>query len=95
MHRVTPTLERVPSRLTMWPILLVHLSSQDPGLLIPLVPSLVQALLMSIGVLAGMFFFTYLPQVAVLAVVTGPLGESVLLVCEFESVWVNEWAKEC
>lgn len=40
---------------------------------------------MSIGVLAGMFFFTYLPQVAVLAVVTGPLGESVLLVCEFES----------
>jgi len=41
----------------------------------PLFPVILRAVLTSVGVLGAMFIFTYLPQVAVLAFVTGPLGE--------------------
>lgn len=41
----------------------------------PLVPTILKGGLVSLGVLAAMFFLTYLPQVAVLAIVSGPLGE--------------------
>lgn len=46
----------------------------DPSLARPLIPSLIKGVLLSLGVVAGMFFFTYLPQVAVLAFVSGPLA---------------------
>jgi hypothetical protein len=42
----------------------------------PLFPVILRAVLTSVGVLGAMFIFTYVPQVAVLAFVTGPLGES-------------------
>jgi hypothetical protein len=47
----------------------------DPNLMKPLFPVILRAVLTSVGVLGAMFIFTYLPQVAVLAFVTGPLGE--------------------
>ncbi len=56
----------------------MHLSVfivSDPRLLSPLLPVIIRAVLVSLGVVAAMFFFTYLPQVAVLAFVSGPLGE--------------------
>lgn len=42
----------------------------------PLIPVITRAILTSIAVIGTMFMLTYLPQVAVLAVVSGPLGES-------------------
>jgi hypothetical protein len=48
----------------------------DPSLLQPMIPTLLKAAAAAVAVLIGMFFFTYLPQVAVLAFVTGPLGTS-------------------
>lgn len=53
----------------------------DPNLMKPLFPVILRAVLTSIGVLGAMFIFTYLPQVAVLAFVTGPLGQ----------FWVFAW----
>ena len=47
----------------------------DPNLIKPLVPVVLRAIMTSIGVLAVMFTFGYLPTVAVLAVVSGPLGK--------------------
>ena len=49
--------------------------SSDPSLLSPLLPTIAKGIVMSIGVVAGMFGLTYLPQVAVLAFISGPLGE--------------------
>ena len=46
----------------------------DPSLLQPLLPTLAKGVAMSVGVVAGMFGLTYLPQVAVLAFISGPLG---------------------
>lgn len=40
----------------------------------PLLPTLLKGVLMSLGVVAAMFGLTYLPQVAVLAFISGPLG---------------------
>ena len=51
------------------------LSSLDPSLMQPLLPTLFKGALMSVGVVAGMFGLTYLPQVAVLALISGPLGK--------------------
>jgi hypothetical protein len=47
----------------------------------PLIPVLLRAAGTSLAVLIGMFTFTYLPQVAVLAFVTGPLGMSTAGFC--------------
>lgn len=41
-----------------------------------MIPTLLKAAAAAVGVIIAMFFFTYLPQVAVLAVVSGPLGKS-------------------
>lgn len=46
----------------------------DPSLVKPLVPTILRGILISLAIVAGMFFFTYLPQVAVLAFISGPLG---------------------
>lgn len=55
--------------------LLLHLTT-DPKLIGPVLPLLLRALAISAGVVAGCFFFLYLPQVAWLALFTGPLGTS-------------------
>lgn len=46
----------------------------DPTLIGPVLPLLLRALLISAGVVAACFFLLYLPQVAWLALFTGPLG---------------------
>jgi len=48
----------------------------DPSLIKPILPGLTRGVIVSLGIVAALFFFTYLPQVAVLAFVSGPLGES-------------------
>lgn len=69
----------VSSGAWMYPIRGIFYLVSRPKLLQPLLPTLGTALLVSVGVLVGMFFVTYLPQVAVLAFVSGPLGESTLV----------------
>jgi hypothetical protein len=46
----------------------------DPSLIKPILPGLFRGALVSLAIIAALFFFTYLPQVAVLAFVSGPLG---------------------
>jgi hypothetical protein len=55
------------------------LTDPDPSLVKPLVPTILRGILISLAIVAGMFFFTYLPQVAVLAFISGPLGMRALL----------------
>lgn len=55
---------------------LIRTPRADPSLLQPMIPTLLKAAAAAVGVIIAMFFFTYLPQVAVLAIVTGPLGMS-------------------
>lgn len=47
----------------------------DPTLIRPLLPIIFKGILMSAGVIAALFAFAYLPQVAILAVISGPLGK--------------------
>jgi hypothetical protein len=44
----------------------------------PLLPTIFRGIIISIGIVAAMFFFTYLPQVAVLAFISGPLGKRMI-----------------
>lgn len=57
---------------------MAHLAelTPDPTLIGPVLPLLLRAVAISAGVVAGCFFFLYLPQVAWLALFTGPLGTS-------------------
>lgn len=48
----------------------------DPSLMKPILPSVFKGAVVSVAILAALFFLTYLPQVAVLAFVSGPLGAS-------------------
>ncbi|WWD22116.1 hypothetical protein CI109_106605 [Kwoniella shandongensis] len=57
-----------------YPLLGVYYLATHPALVKPLLPTLFKGVLMSAGVVAGLFAFTYLPQVAVLAFVSGPLA---------------------
>jgi hypothetical protein len=41
-----------------------------------LAPSLLKGIIISLAIVAGLFAIAYLPQVAILAFVSGPLGES-------------------
>lgn len=52
-----------------------ELTRPEPSLIRPVLPVLFKGILVSIGIVAALFFFTYLPHVAVLAFVSGPLGE--------------------
>jgi len=57
-----------------YPLLGIAYLCTHPALIKPLLPSLVKGVVVSAGIVVAMFFFTYLPQVAVLAFVTGPLA---------------------
>lgn len=50
------------------------LTNPDPKLIGPILPVLIRAILISAGVVVACFFFLYLPQVAWLALFTGPLA---------------------
>ena len=47
----------------------------DPSIITPLLPALFKGIILSFATIAALFTFTYLPQVAILAFVSGPLGE--------------------
>lgn len=72
----------ISSGAWIYPIRGIFYLVSRPKLLQPLLPTLGTALLVSVGVLVAMFFLTYLPQVAVLAFVSGPLGESWMALLE-------------
>jgi hypothetical protein len=55
--------------------MLTMVDVSDPGLARPLLPALFKGVFVSLAVVAGFFTFTYLPQVAMLAFVSGPLGK--------------------
>ncbi|KAJ9113952.1 hypothetical protein QFC19_000148 [Naganishia cerealis] len=66
--------DAVSSGAWIYPIKGIIYLLSHPSLLQPMIPTLLKAALTAVGVIAAMFFFTYLPQVAVLALVTGPLA---------------------
>ncbi|KAK4688815.1 hypothetical protein P7C73_g1312, partial [Tremellales sp. Uapishka_1] len=66
--------DAVVSGAWAYPLLGIYYLVSHPTLAKPLLPTLFQGLLMSLAVVAAMFFLTYLPQVAVLAIVSGPLA---------------------
>ncbi|KAJ9101711.1 hypothetical protein QFC21_003049 [Naganishia friedmannii] len=66
--------DAVTSGAWVYPIRGIVYLLSHPSLLQPMIPTLLKAAAAAVAVLIGMFFFTYLPQVAVLAFVTGPLA---------------------
>ncbi|WVQ84119.1 hypothetical protein IAT38_006264 [Cryptococcus sp. DSM 104549] len=64
----------VTSGAWAYPILGIYHLLSHPSLIKPLLPTLFKGILMSAGVVVALFAFTYLPQVAVLAFVSGPLA---------------------
>lgn len=66
--------DAVVSGAWAYPVLGIYYLLAHPSLLSPLLPTIAKGIVMSIGVVAGMFGLTYLPQVAVLAFISGPLA---------------------
>ncbi|GHJ86363.1 hypothetical protein NliqN6_2765 [Naganishia liquefaciens] len=66
--------DAVTSGAWIYPIRGIFYLLGHPSLLQPMLPTLFKAALAAVGVIAGMFFFAYLPQVAVLAIISGPLA---------------------
>ncbi|OWZ45806.1 hypothetical protein C356_03065 [Cryptococcus neoformans c45] len=58
----------------IYPLLGILYLFSHPTLIRPLLPVIFKGVLMSAGVIAVLFTFAYLPQVAVLAVISGPLA---------------------
>ncbi|TXT05927.1 hypothetical protein VHUM_03688 [Vanrija humicola] len=59
-----------------------------PRLLVPVLPVLLRALLISAGVVAAAFFFLYLPQVAWLALFSGPLAFAAAIPLVLAEAWI-------
>ncbi|WRT64949.1 uncharacterized protein IL334_001890 [Kwoniella shivajii] len=75
VKEVTDTAQdAVTSGAWAYPIYGIYYLVSHPALMGPLLPTIFKGVLLSLGVVAGLFFFTYLPQVAVLAFVSGPLA---------------------
>ncbi|KIS02302.1 hypothetical protein L804_00563 [Cryptococcus deuterogattii 2001/935-1] len=58
----------------IYPLLGILYLFSHPTLIRPLLPVIIKGILMSAGVVTALFAFAYLPQVAVLAVISGPLA---------------------
>lgn len=71
---LTLTQEAVVSGAWAYPILGVSYVASHPSLYKAVGPVLTKALVTSVGITAGLFFFTYLPQLALCAIFTGPLA---------------------
>jgi len=88
-------LEAYKSRAYLYPIkgILYFLSHRD--LWKPFVSRLGPYLILSVSVVAGMFTFTYVPQLALLVFVNGPLAvfSTVLLVLNESSTIINNLAR--
>ncbi|CAD6579280.1 MAG: hypothetical protein TREMPRED_002441 [Tremellales sp. Tagirdzhanova-0007] len=70
----TTAQDAVTSGVWAYPVLGIYYLLTHPSLLQPLLPTLAKGILMSIVVVVAMFGLTYLPQVAVLAFISGPLA---------------------
>ncbi|KAF5324551.1 hypothetical protein D9611_004475 [Ephemerocybe angulata] len=57
-----------------YPLLGISYTVSHPSLYKSVGPVLTKALITSVGITGAMFFFTYLPQVAICAILTGPLA---------------------
>ncbi|ORX41188.1 hypothetical protein BD324DRAFT_613564 [Kockovaella imperatae] len=66
--------EAVTSGAWAYPILGVFYLVSHPKVVKPIMPALVRGTIMSLMTIGALFTFTYLPQVAVLAFVSGPLA---------------------
>ncbi|WVN87230.1 uncharacterized protein L203_102407 [Cryptococcus depauperatus CBS 7841] len=66
--------EGIGSGAWFYPLLGASYLTSHPSLIKPLVPALGKGILLSVATVAALFMFTYLPQVAVLSIVSGPLA---------------------
>lgn len=79
----------------LYPIKGIYYFATHRSLWKPFLDKLVPTLMLSVGVMAGMFAFTYLPQLAVLVFVDGPIAvfSTVLLVLNESSTIVSTVSK--
>ncbi|RSH83887.1 hypothetical protein EHS25_005502 [Saitozyma podzolica] len=73
-HATAVAAEAVTSGAWAYPLLGIPYLLSHPSLVRPILPALFKGVVLSIAVLVALFFFAYLPQVAVLAFVSGPLA---------------------
>ncbi|KAK1922928.1 hypothetical protein DB88DRAFT_493169 [Papiliotrema laurentii] len=66
--------DAVTSGAWAYPLLGIFYLISHPSLMKPILPSVFKGAVVSVAILAALFFLTYLPQVAVLAFVSGPLA---------------------
>jgi len=66
--------EGVTSGAWAYPLLGISYTASHPSLYQSVLPVLSKALMTSVGITGAMFFFTFLPQLAVCALVTGPFA---------------------
>ncbi|TFK85674.1 hypothetical protein K466DRAFT_600976 [Polyporus arcularius HHB13444] len=64
----------------LWPIRGIMFSATHPQILLSVRHALVKSLAASAGIFAILAFFTYLPQMAILAIFTGPLAPIIALI---------------
>lgn len=83
--------DAMKSRAYLYPIKGVFYFVTRPAIWKPLAGQLVPYLLLSTAVVLGMFFFTYLPQLAILVFVNGPLAvfTTVVLILNESATIVN------
>nr|ODN90300.1 hypothetical protein L204_05904 [Cryptococcus depauperatus CBS 7855] len=75
VHEVGCTIqEGIGSGAWFYPLMGASYLTSHPSLIKPLVPALGKGILLSVATVAVLFMFTYLPQVAVLSIVSGPLA---------------------
>ena len=75
-HAQTVAQSAATSTAWLYPIRGVLYLVSHPNLAKPVLPVLLKGVVLSLGIVAAMFFFLYLPHVAVLAFISGPLGMS-------------------
>jgi hypothetical protein len=71
---ISLTNEAIFSGAWYYPLLGVHYVASHPTLYKAVYPILTKALITSVGITGALFFFTWLPQLALCAVLTGPLA---------------------
>ena len=75
-HAQTVAQQAATSGAWLYPVRGILYLLTHPNLIKPVLPVFFKGILLSLGVVAALFFFLYLPHVAVLAFISGPLGES-------------------
>ena len=75
-HAQTVAQQAATSTAWLYPVRGVVYLLTHPNLIKPVLPVFFKGILLSLAVVAVLFFFLYLPHVAVLAFISGPLGKS-------------------